>query len=339
MYTKEEMLTYARACWYTISEATFQDWIKLGLLGNAKERNWPGKGHGSGSIGWWPQEQLFLLLTCLHRKKIIGVKSNAPLCDIPVCRWLYWGDAGGVELVQVKRALITWQRWYQNNSQSERLVRKHIWDLVAHFGNPHATGKREFVHELTDMAIARQSIDEVTLQEMFALIVDPRGKGEARGLPGWELTAEQLSRRISLQSLGGELDLKKVPNPLWELARVGLLHVRKCHQLEQSEWEIQSHPELEKRFARVNLLGLVNISCFLLLYMLAMLHKGVSPHIQAHLHPQAWLNGEATAIIQTSPVRTPLLQPNGLPIHHLLINVTVSYRNNPWNFSFTLPYI
>ncbi len=51
MYTKEEMLTCARANGFAISETTFQDWIKVGLLGNAKERDWPGKGHGSGSIG------------------------------------------------------------------------------------------------------------------------------------------------------------------------------------------------------------------------------------------------------------------------------------------------
>jgi hypothetical protein len=269
---------------------------------------------------------------------VIGVKNNAPLCDIPVCRWLYWGEAGGIELAQVKRALSTWQRWYHNNSQAERLVRKHLWELIAQYGSPHATGKREFVNDLTAMAITRQSVDEATLREMFALIIDPRGKGEVGGPQGRELSPEQLSRRISLQSLGGELDLENVPDPLWELARVGLLLVRKRYQLELSEWEVGVRPGIERRFARVSLRALINASCYFLLYMLAILHRGFHPHVQANLQPQAWLNGEATATIKSAPVPTSLLLPNGSPIYHLQIDVTVSYRGNPWNFSFTLPY-
>ena len=169
MYTKEEMFAKARACGFTISETTFRDWIKVGLIGKAQERDWPGRGHGSGSVGWWSHEQLLLLLTCLNRKQVNRVKSNAPLCDIPVCRWLYWGETGGVELAQVKRALGTWQQWYHNNSQKERSVRKHLWELVALYSSPHATGKREFVNELTTMAITRQFTDEATLRERFAL--------------------------------------------------------------------------------------------------------------------------------------------------------------------------
>ncbi len=36
MYTKEEMLAQARAYGFTISETTFRDWIKVGLLGKAQ---------------------------------------------------------------------------------------------------------------------------------------------------------------------------------------------------------------------------------------------------------------------------------------------------------------
>ena len=339
MYTKEEMLAHARARGFTISEMTFRDWIKVGLLGKAEERDWPGQGHGSGSVSWWSHQQLLLLLTYLNQKQVNRMKSNAPLCNIPVCRWLYWGETGGVELAQVKRALGTWQRWYHNNSQVERSVRKHLWELVAHYGSPHATGKREFVNDLTTMTITRQSLDEATLREMFALIVDPRSKGVAGGPQGWQLTSEQLSTRISLQSLGGKLDLENVPDPLWELARVGLLFVRKRHQLEQSEWEAEARPGVERRFTRASLRALVDPSCYFLLYGLALLHRGVHPHVQANLQPRAWLNGEATATIRSAPVPTSLLLPNGSPVYHLQIDVTVSYRNNPWNFSFTLPYI
>jgi len=200
-------------------------------------------------------------------------------------------------------------------------------------------GTRKLVNELTTMAIEGDLLDEATLRELFVLIIDPKGKGEARGPQGRELTPEHLSRRISLQALAAELNLEDVPRPLWELARVGLLLVRERYQVAQREWEAEARPVHERYFPRASLKILIDSSCFLLLYMLAMLQRGIHPHVQAYLQPRAWLAGEATATIRATPTPTALLLRNGLPLLHLRIEVTVSYRGHPWDFSFTLPYL
>jgi hypothetical protein len=338
-YTKEEMLAYARARGVPLSVWTFRDWIKIGLIGTAEERDWPGRGHGSGSVAGWLPQQFVLFQMLLAQKQAFRFESNAPYCNLPVWRWLYWGEQAGVELLQVKRALGTWQHWYQRNSLKERSVRKHVRELVARIASRHAMGTRELINELTTMALEGDLLDEATLRELFVLIIDPKGKGEARGPQGRKLTPEHLSRRISLQALAAELNLEDVPDPLWELARVGLLLVRERYQVAQREWEAEARPVHARCFPRASLRALTDSSCFLLLYVLAMLQRGIHPHVQANLQPRAWLAGEATATIQATPTPTALLLHNGLPLLHLRIDVSVSYRGNPWNFSFTLPYL
>lgn len=55
-YTQEEMLAHAHASGFAITAATFRAWIKVGLLGTASIRNWPGRGHGSGSVARWSHQ-------------------------------------------------------------------------------------------------------------------------------------------------------------------------------------------------------------------------------------------------------------------------------------------
>lgn len=255
------------------------------LLGTAEERAWPGRGHGSGSVAGWSSQQFGLFHLLLTQKQAFRFESNAPYCNLPVWRWLYWGEQAGVELSQVKRALRTWQHWYQKNSQKRQSVRKHVRELVARAASRYAMGTRELINELTTMALEGDLLDEATLRELFVLIIDPKGKGEARGPQGRELTPEHLSRRISLQALAAELNLEDIPDPMWELARIGLLLVRERYQIAQREWEAEARPVQERCFPRASLRALTDSSCFLLLYMLAMLQRGIHPQVQAHLQP------------------------------------------------------
>jgi hypothetical protein len=337
-YSHGEMLAYAQLRGFPLSAWTFRDWIKVGLLGAAKEHVWPGRGHGSGSVARWSPQQFALFQLVLAQKQAFPCESNAPYCNLPVWRWLYWGEQADVGLPQVKRALGTWQHWYQKNSQKKRSVRKHVRELVAMTASRHALGTRDLVNDLTDMALDGEFLDEATLREMFALIIDPKGTGEARGPQGREFTPEQLGRRISLQALAAQLDLAALPDPVWELARVGQLLARHRYQLAQAEWESAAASH-ERCLPRASLRALTDSSCFLLLYMLAILERGPHPSVQENLQPRAWLTGATNASIQTEPVPTSLLLSNGLPILRLQIEVTLRHKGTPWSFSFALPYL
>lgn len=157
-YTQEEMLAYAHARGFPLSAWTFRDWIRIGLLGTASDREWPGRGHGSGSVAWWSAQQFALFQLVLSQKQAFPCESNAPYCSLPVWRWLYRGDQAGVGLQQVQRALGTWQQWYQKNSQKKRSVRRHVRELVAMTASRHAMGTRDLVNDLTDMALEERRL-------------------------------------------------------------------------------------------------------------------------------------------------------------------------------------
>jgi hypothetical protein len=337
-YSQEEMLEYARLRGLPLSAWTFRDWIRIGLLGTASDRTFPGRGHGSGSAARWSSQQFGLFQLVLAQKQSLRHECNAPYCNLPVWRWLYWGDQADVGLQQVKRALRTWQQWYRKNAQNKRSVRKHVRELVAMTASRHAIGTRDLVNDLTEMALDGESLDEATLREMFALIIDPRGVGEARGPMGRQFTPEEMGRRISLQALASQLDLENLPEPLWELARVGQLLARYRYQLAQAERESSARASHEHPLPRASLHALMDSSCFLLLYMLAILKRGPHPCLQENLQPRAWLTGAAKATITTVPIPMSLMLPNGLPVLRLQIEVTIQHRT-PWSFSFALPYI
>ena len=173
------------------------------------------------------------------------------------------------------------------------------------------------------MATTGESLDEATLREIFALIIDPKGTGEARGPQGREFTPMQLGRRISLQALTAQLDLAGLPDPLWELARVGLLLARQRYQLAQSEWESAADAAHERCLPRASLRALIGSSCFLLLYMRAILQRGPHPGVQENLRPHAWMTDAVRARMKIESIPMSLLLPNGLPILRLQIKVTL----------------
>ncbi len=135
------------------------------------------------------------------------------------------------------------------------------------------------------------------------------------------------------------LDLVALPDPFWELARVGLLLVRQRYQLAQAQWESAPDAANERCLPRVSLRALLDSSCFLLLYMLAILQRGPHPCLQENLQPRAWVTGAARANMKAEPVPMPLLLPNGFPILRLHIEVTLRHKGVHWSFSFALPYL
>src|SRR5258708_8359192 len=153
-YQKHEMLAIANAQGFQVSDGLFEDWKGKGLLGEANEQIWPGRGAGSGSIALWSQPHLDLFLRILaYRQRESNPGHIAPLCKIPVHRWLYYGDAGGVDLPQVKRAMDTWMKYQQNITKERR--RRHITQLVKFYQGEKPESKRELINRLTPMGIFR----------------------------------------------------------------------------------------------------------------------------------------------------------------------------------------
>jgi hypothetical protein len=120
---------------------------------------------------------------------------------------------------------------------------------------------------------------------------------------------------------------------------VGLLLVRQRYQLAQTEGESGTNAAKERGLPRASLQALLDSSCFLLLYMLAILQRGPHPNLQENLQPRAWMTGAVRGSIKAEAVPMPLFLPNGFPILRLQIEVTLWHKDIPWSFSFTLPYL
>lgn len=104
-YNKADLIEEARRRHFRANEELIDDWIAKGLLGEAGYRKRP----GHGSIARWSEAQLQLFLTLLeHRQREQGKVRIGILCNVPVWKWLYWGELGGVALPQVRQAMRTW---------------------------------------------------------------------------------------------------------------------------------------------------------------------------------------------------------------------------------------
>src|SRR5205809_339547 len=101
-FTKVALLAEAQRAGFTASSRLITDWVSVGLLDQATRR---GRGRGRGLTATWPEEQKNLFLTVLKKRQ--ETARIAPLCNIPVFVWLWWGDSF-IPLRQVRRALNTW---------------------------------------------------------------------------------------------------------------------------------------------------------------------------------------------------------------------------------------
>ena len=73
--------------------------------------------------------------------------------------------------------------------------------------------------------------------------------------------------------------------------------------------------------------------------MLAILQRGPHPSVQENLRPHAWMTDAVRASMKIESIPMSMLLPNGLPILHLQIEVTLWHKGIPWSFSFALPYL
>jgi hypothetical protein len=185
------MLDAASEAGFSATGRLLTDWVSLGLLDQAQRR---GLGRGKGTAATWPAEQLQLFLLLIQKRR--EVTRIAPLCNVPVSLWLWWGDRY-VPTRQARRAIETWAD-ARSVASSWRAARGTAEELVGKLAHAEAS---ERARELLIDVIARSAIGKrFQATEVLAAVrrvFDPRGEGRAIGPP--EFTAEHFVALVEWQ--------------------------------------------------------------------------------------------------------------------------------------------
>src|SRR6266581_182910 len=162
-YEKQEMLEDARAYGLTVTASQFDDWVEKGLLGRAHRE---GLGRGRGSTASWPSQQYTLLLELLRARQQ-GKFRIGQLCALPVWRWVYWGELGGVSLPQVRRAMDTWVASVRKTTTDTE--RREVRRAVEKLQGASYAGKRALLDELTHIG----TFDKEPDAELLRFLLEP----------------------------------------------------------------------------------------------------------------------------------------------------------------------
>lgn len=313
IYTKENMVAQAARAGYKVSTRLIDDWVQAGLLGNAEDRDWPGRTHGSGSTARWTQHQRDLFLSLLQQRRKGNIRENGPLCNIPVWLWVYWGDLGGVSLKQVRRAMRTWTAYWRG--QSYATVRKSAREVVRLASSTHATNKRELVDALSRIGVSGADIDDEELRYLLDQVIGPRAKGPEQAPFSTDYIALMLGiRALAMQQVD---EVLAQPDAAWEWTKVALLTTYAGYYEMQSEFA--TDPHMGRRFPRLTVAALCESVCYYLFTLLSIAHQQVPPSdVPPVLHPASWKAGEVQAFIQTQVMPSKLLSPRGTPFSYLV---------------------
>ena len=333
IYTRADLLAQAARAGYQASARLIDDWVQAGLLGNAEDRDWPGRAHGSGSTARWSQHQRDLFLSLLHQRQKLHVRENGPLCNIPVWLWVYWGDLGGVSLKQVRRAMRTWTAYW--SGQSYATVRKSAREVVTLASYARATNKRELVDELSRIGISGADIDDETLRYFLDQVIGPRAKGPEQAPFSTDYIALMLGiRALAMQQVDQVL---AQPDAVWKWAKVALLTTYAGYHEMQPEFATDTH--MGQRFPRLTVTALCESVCYYLFTLLGIAHQQVPPSdVPPALHPASWKAGEVQAFVQTQVMQSQLLSPRGAPFSYLVNQVTLHYAGHTIAIQCQIPF-
>ena len=157
------------------SKRLLSDWVSLGLLDQSTRR---GLGRGKGTEATWPQQQLNLFLALLEKHPTVS--HIAPLCNLPVFLWLWFGDEF-VPTRQARRALMTWGG-ANRHSSSWRAARAAAVTLAGQFAHPDAN-ERALERFITAIARATYGapFDAEAVLGAFRDVFDPHGENRSVG--------------------------------------------------------------------------------------------------------------------------------------------------------------
>jgi hypothetical protein len=268
------------------------DWVELGLL-DRPDRRWLGRAQGSAAGTWLEaQRQLFLALLGKRRE----VKHIAPLCNIPVWLWLFWGDEYA-PLRQVRRALETWGGVRGGTKGlSWAKARASARQQVEQWGSSLARPKdRKALVDALSKIIYKQQLDFDTLVPLLERVFDPTHTGQPRGPLGAPVTPADyaLLIRVRLETLA---QLDALDDSLFEWAR--FMYLTMLPQYLQDQPQFAADPELGKLFTRPDINELVNNACTSLIATIGLARAVPTSASSSSLeNPKTWVDNRLRATI------------------------------------------
>jgi hypothetical protein len=223
-YAMENLIRAANEAGFDPTPRLVQDWVARGLL-DRPERH--GRGRGKGVSATWSEEQRGLFCSLLDKRR--SVNQVAPLCNIPVWTWLYFGDTY-VSLRQVRRALNTWGEQKASWTTAKRTAQQVLGDA----SHPRARfkDKQAFLEAAARMFLhPSRAFDEEVFLPLLKCVFDPKETGLSRTLGGMEFTPEAFieimkARMRALNDLAGD----RIDDSLFHWARYTNIVARAGYQ-------------------------------------------------------------------------------------------------------------
>lgn len=337
-YTREELLEQAHSHNLPLSDRHLTDLIEDGLVDSPDKEGLS----GGGSQAKWPQEQCDLLLTVLKKQQELDqqaghhVYARKLLCNIPVCTWLYWGEAY-IPLHQVKRAMATWARAYRKNSKGKaKQSARHVTQLGAS-SQSDRDDQKKLIKRMITLATSGDNLEDDEVEELLYLfkdVIDPEDNGEAKGPVQVKFSAKAIvglihTRLTAINRLAAQDNgISSIPDAIWKWARTTHLLISK--QYEQTQPTYASDPTLDSAmrglFKPLNMSEMLNNACAHLLEVLGLgIMDEPLPGLPPLLQPRVWQTGEVTSIIRTYAVVSPLFLPDGS--HYMYPSIEVEVKS------------
>ena len=138
-----------------------------------------------------------------------------------------------------------------------------------------------------------------------------------------------------------EQQIASLPDTLWEWARTFLLYMQL--QGQKAQPLLAKDPRFANRYRRLTVYDVLWGSCYDLLAPLTVVTPMLSagkppPDLRPCFHPQNWRSGEATGLIKTTIVSSPVVLPDGVNLLYLRNEPIVLYQENVYCFAIDLPF-
>lgn len=313
--TTEELRAFLGTYGLQMSESQLDEFVRRGVLAHPKR---DGRGRAGGVSARWSGAQCAMLLTALELQRD-GAKV-VDLCPLPVATWVYWGDAAGVPLEQVRRAMQTWAAYQWRRAQrSYARVEQDARRLCRGVGHPGGIAQ-DMIAWLAGRIYRWEPIQEVELAEQLRPVIDPDLRGVARGPREAPLSPELVSQVLlaRLRALDA-LRLDQVPDGLWEWARAFYLTGLAAYQQRRASWarEVEQDAHLAPYYQEQTLESLYAIVCQELLQSIGCgLVNPRAPLWPPLWRPQSWIDRQIGARVRTDLEMLPGARAEA-PVKHL----------------------